>query len=154
MVYLDWKLKVIKMVDDTSIIEMHDTWLTVNSIVGCTNGCKYCFLQATGDNKARPRIKADAAKAISCLFSSKYYTTSIPICLLPNTDPFLNDAHKLTVIDDFGYLVAPLDDYYKAGEESAYIIRGKAWVNNHAHLVKVKDSCDIKYLYYYLKISY
>ncbi len=32
-------------------------------------------------------------------------------------DSFLNDAHKLTVIDDFGYLVAPLDDYYKAGEE-------------------------------------
>ena len=81
------------MVDDTSIIEMHDTWLTVNSIVGCTNGCKYCFLQATGDNKARPRIKADAAKAISCLFSSKYYTTSIPICLLPNTDPFLNETN-------------------------------------------------------------
>ena len=25
--------------------------------------------------------------------------------------------YKLTVIDDFGYLVAPLDDYYKAGEE-------------------------------------
>ena len=32
-------------------------------------------------------------------------------------DPFLNDAHKLTVIDDFGYLVKPLDKYYKAGEE-------------------------------------
>ena len=79
------------MVDDISIIEMHDTWLTVNSIVGCTNGCKYCFLQATKDNLARPRILADAAKAISCLFSSKYYTTSIPVCLLPNTDPFLNE---------------------------------------------------------------
>ena len=25
--------------------------------------------------------------------------------------------YKLTVIDDFGYLVAPLDDYYKVGEE-------------------------------------
>lgn len=32
-------------------------------------------------------------------------------------DPFSNDAHKLTVIDDFGYLVKPLDKYYKAGEE-------------------------------------
>lgn len=81
------------MVDDTSIIEMHDTWLTVNSIVGCTNGCKYCFLQATKDNLARPRILADAAKAISCLFSSKYYTTNIPVCLLPNTDPFLNETN-------------------------------------------------------------
>ena len=81
------------MVGDTSIIEMHDTWLVVNSIVGCTNGCKYCFLQATKDNLARPRILADAAKAISCLFSSKYYTTNIPVCLLPNTDPFLNETN-------------------------------------------------------------
>ena len=81
------------MVDDTSIIEMHDTWLTVNSIVGCTNGCKYCFLQATGDNRTKPRIKATATEAISCLFSSKYYTTNIPVCLLPNTDPFLNDKN-------------------------------------------------------------
>ena len=81
------------MVGDTSIIEMHDTWLVVNSIVGCTNGCKYCFLQAANDNMTRPRIIADAAKAISCLFSSKYYTTTIPVCLLPNTDPFLNDKN-------------------------------------------------------------
>ena len=87
------------MVDDTSIIEMHDTWLTVNSIVGCTNGCKYCFLQATNDNLARPRVLADAAKAISCLFSSKYYTTHIPVCLLPNTDPFLNE-HNMSYVKE------------------------------------------------------
>ena len=28
-----------------------------------------------------------------------------------------NGEYKLTVIDDFGYLVKPLDQYYKAGEE-------------------------------------
>ena len=28
-----------------------------------------------------------------------------------------NGEYKLTVIDDFGYLVKPLDKYYKAGEE-------------------------------------
>lgn len=32
-------------------------------------------------------------------------------------DPYLNGKYKLTVIDDFGYLVEPLDNYYKAGEE-------------------------------------
>ena len=32
-------------------------------------------------------------------------------------DPYLNGKYKLTVIDDFGYLVEPIDNYYKAGEE-------------------------------------
>lgn len=32
-------------------------------------------------------------------------------------DPYLNGKYKLTVIDDFGYLVEPLDNYYKDGEE-------------------------------------
>lgn len=75
------------------IIQMHDSWLVVNSIIGCTNGCKYCFLQATSDNIARPKIKVDASKAIEMLYSSKYYDSNIPICLLPNTDPFLNQVN-------------------------------------------------------------
>ena len=58
---------------------------------------------------------------------------------------YITDEELLCVAEDCGN--------YNAGEESAYIIRGKAWVNNHAHLVKMKDSCDIKYLYYYLKIA-
>ena len=58
---------------------------------------------------------------------------------------YITDEELLCVAEDCGN--------YNAGEESAYIIRGKAWVNNHAHLVKMKDTCDIKYLYYYLKIA-
>ena len=58
---------------------------------------------------------------------------------------YITDEELLCIAEDCGN--------YKAGEESAYIIRGKAWVNNHAHLVKVKDNCDIRYLYYYLKIT-
>lgn len=72
------------------IIQMHDSWLTINSIVGCTNGCKYCFLQSTSDNLSRPNYKVSAPIAIDMLQSSKYYEPTIPVCLLPNTDPFLN----------------------------------------------------------------
>lgn len=76
-----------------SIIEMHDTWLVIDAIQGCTNGCKYCLLQATGDNQAKPKIKVPAAQAISCLFSSKYYDPEMPISLLPGTDAFLNKTN-------------------------------------------------------------
>ena len=58
---------------------------------------------------------------------------------------YLTDEELLCITEDCGN--------YNAGEESAYIIRGKAWVNNHAHLVKTKESCDVKYLYYFLKIA-
>ena len=58
---------------------------------------------------------------------------------------YITDEELLCVAEDCGN--------YNAGEESAYIIRGKAWVNNHAHLVKMKEGCDIKYMYYYLKTA-
>lgn len=58
---------------------------------------------------------------------------------------YLTDDELLCIAEDCGN--------YNAGEESAYIIRGKAWVNNHAHLVKTKEACDVKYLYYFLKIA-
>lgn len=32
---------------------------------------------------------------------------------------------------------------YGPGEASGYIIRGKAWVNNHAHVLIPKDCCNI-----------
>jgi type I restriction enzyme S subunit len=40
-----------------------------------------------------------------------------------------------------------------AGDKSAYIIEGKSWVNNHAHILKVRNSISDKYLEYYLVFS-
>lgn len=77
----------------SNIIDMHDTWLSIDSIQGCTNGCKYCFLQGKGDNLSEPKIIASASETISYLFSSKYYDSRIPLCLLPGTDPFLNEIN-------------------------------------------------------------
>ena len=76
-----------------SVIEMHSTWLAVNSIVGCTNGCKYCFLQTKNENLKKPNIIVDEKTAIKELLESKYYDKSIPINLLPNTDSFLNQTN-------------------------------------------------------------
>ena len=81
------------MEKNKNVIEMHSTWLAVNSIIGCTNGCKYCFLQATGDNTRKPKIIVPAKEAINQLMESKYYNPEIPIFLVPNTDPFLNESN-------------------------------------------------------------
>lgn len=58
---------------------------------------------------------------------------------------FLTDEQLLCIAEDCGN--------YSAGMESSYIINGKAWVNNHAHIVKMKDCCNINYLHQYLKIT-
>ena len=55
---------------------------------------------------------------------------------------YLTDDTLLCIAEDCGN--------YRDGEESSYIITGKAWVNNHAHLVKPNDDCDITFLHYYL----
>ena len=59
---------------------------------------------------------------------------------------YLTDETLLCIAEDCGN--------YNAGDESSYIITGKAWVNNHAHLVRPKEGiCIITYLHYYLTIS-
>lgn len=78
-----------------SVIQMHDTWLAINSIVGCTNGCKYCFLQGSNDNVSKPKYLVSADEAVEQLLNYKYYCSDIPVCLLSNTDPFLNEKNIL-----------------------------------------------------------
>ena len=51
---------------------------------------------------------------------------------------YLSDFEGLCIAEDCGN--------YKAGEESAYIVKGKIWVNNHAHLLKCKENYNLYFL--------
>lgn len=55
---------------------------------------------------------------------------------------FLTNFDMLCIAEDCGL--------YNSKEETAYIVRGKAWVNNHAHIIKPKNEAELQYLYYYL----
>lgn len=50
---------------------------------------------------------------------------------------YITDYHALCLAEDCGA--------YGAGEASAYIVSGKAWINNHAHVLVPKECCDIVY---------
>lgn len=76
-----------------AVIEMHSSWLAINSIIGCTNNCKYCLLQATNDNRNIPKALVTPKTAVKELLNYKYYDLNIPVCLLPNTDAFLNEKN-------------------------------------------------------------
>jgi type I restriction enzyme S subunit len=42
--------------------------------------------------------------------------------------------------------------FLEAGRAKAYMIRGKSWVNNHAHVLRAKDGMPNEYLMHYLNI--
>lgn len=86
-----------------AVVEMHSSWLAINSILGCPNGCKYCLLQATGDNCSLPKQLATPKEVVEKLLDYKYYDKDIPLCLLPNTDVFVNPKN-------FKYLMELLDE--------------------------------------------
>lgn len=82
-----------------SVVEMHSSWLAINSVVGCTNNCRYCLLQSTGNNRQQPKVIATPKEAVEQLVNYKYYDKDIPICILPNTDVFLNEQNILYLLD-------------------------------------------------------
>ena len=56
---------------------------------------------------------------------------------------YLSDFDGLCIAEDCGN--------YAAGEASSYIVKGKIWVNNHAHLLKCKDNMNIYFLNEYFR---
>jgi len=88
------------------LVEMHSSWLVLNSIVGCTNACKYCLLQDKDNNICKPTILGTPEETIKELLNFKYYDLLIPVCLFPNTDIFLNE-------DNINYLLETLNELEK-----------------------------------------
>ena len=80
-----------------SVIEMHFSWFAINSIVGCPNWCKYCLLQVTNDNNCLPKELATPKESVKQLLEYKYYDEDIPVCLLPNTDVFVNPKNYYVI---------------------------------------------------------
>ena len=57
---------------------------------------------------------------------------------------YLMDCTAICLAEDCGA--------YGAGEATSYIISGKSWVNNHAHVLIPNDCCDINYANAYFRI--
>lgn len=102
-------------------VEMHTTWLALNSVIGCTNGCQYCFLQSTNKNISKPIYLKSSEKAIEDLLNSKYYLDNIPVCLLPNTDVFLNQSNMQ-------YLKSLLQEIEKRNLKNPIILVTKCYI--------------------------
>ncbi len=122
-----------------NIIEMHASWIAVNAIRGCYNRCKYCFLQSEGKNCAYPEIICSPDKAIDELLNSIYYDPRIPVCLLPETDAFLNDSNTK-------YILSLLDELEKRNVLNTIIIVTKCLIPNYV-IDKLKSMKNQKVIY-------
>ena len=57
---------------------------------------------------------------------------------------YLMDCNAICLAEDCGA--------YGAGEHTSYIVSGKCWVNNHAHVLIPKECCDIEFANDYFRI--
>lgn len=114
-----------------AVVEMHSSWLAINSVLGCPNGCRYCLLQATNDNECRPKELVTPKEAVEELLKYKYYDENIPLCLLPNTDVFVNQKNT-------AYLLELLDEIEKRKVKNDLIIITKCNITDSV-IEKVKQ---------------
>lgn len=128
-----------------ALIEMHSSWLAINTIIGCSNGCKYCFLQSEGKNLCAPQILCSPSKAVEELLNYKYYNPKIPVCLLPGTDAFLN---KTNII----YLINLLDELNKKNVLNDLVLVTKCYIPkfviNKLYEIKKSNRNVVVYLSY------
>lgn len=65
----------------------------------------------------------------------------------------LLDHVKDYIFDDRLVLLGEDGAKWGPNEDSAYIVEGKTWVNNHAHVLKPYEYLDYRLLVYYLKMA-
>lgn len=80
---------------------------------------------------------------------SKRESGNIPYYGATGLLDYINDY----IFDDTLVLLGEDGAKWGAGDDSAFIISGKTWVNNHAHVLKPYTFLNERYLVYYLKMS-
>lgn len=113
------------------LVDMHSSWLVINSILGCTNACKYCLLQDKGKNLCAPKILGTPKEAVEELKTFKFYDESLPLCLFPNTDIFLNQNNIM-------YLLETLNELEKNNINNDLILITKCLIPDYV-LKRLKD---------------
>ncbi len=73
------------------LIKQHDSWISIDPVVGCNAGCKYCVLQTTFRNDIKPKVYASPETIGDHLRESKFYHEDEVLCLFNYTDALLTE---------------------------------------------------------------
>ncbi|MEK3835984.1 hypothetical protein [Paenibacillus sp. FSL R7-0128] len=70
------------------VVYQHASWLSVNPIQGCPKQCQYCFLQSINKIGVKPEVLASIDETIELILTSPFYSETVPLCFLSETDAF------------------------------------------------------------------
>ncbi len=127
-------------------------------ISGIDDLVKSQFIEMFGEPKNSPdavsfetafTIRDDLRKPINDAVRSEMHTGQLYPYYGANgqvdsINDYLMDFDAICLAEDCGA--------YGAGEHTSYIVSGKCWVNNHAHVLIPKECCDIDFANVYFRI--
>lgn len=138
---------------------INDTMETYKKLIAATDELvKSQFIVMFGEPKNSPdavsfetafTIRDDLRKPINDAVRSEMHTGQLYPYYGANgqvdsINDYLMDCDAICLAEDCGA--------YGAGEHTSYIVSGKCWVNNHAHVLIPKECCDIEFANIYFRI--
>ena len=138
---------------------INDTMESYKKLISATDELvKSQFIVMFGEPKKNPNavsfetaftIRDDLRKPINDAVRSEMHTGELYPYYGANgqvdsINEYLMDCNAICLAEDCGA--------YGAGEATSYIVSGKCWVNNHAHVLIPKDCCDIEFAHVYFRI--
>ena len=138
---------------------MNETKKTYQKLIFATDELvKSQFIEMFGEPKNSPdvvnletafTIRDDLRRPINDAVRSEMHTGKLYPYYGANgkvddINEFLMDCDAICLAEDCGS--------YGAGEPTSYIVTGKCWVNNHAHVLIPKENCDIEFANVYFRI--
>ena len=138
---------------------MDDTKKSYQKLIAATDELvKSQFMVQFGDPKSNQNsvsfeaaftIRDDLRKPINDAVRSEMHTGKLYPYYGANgqvdsINDYLMDCTAICLAEDCGA--------YGAGESTSYIVSGKCWVNNHAHILIPKECCDIEFANIYFRI--
>ena len=138
---------------------INDTMETYKKLIAATDELvKSQFIVMFGEPKNSPdavsfetafTIRDDLRKPINDAVRSEMHTGQLYPYYGANgqvdsINDYLMDCNAICLAEDCGA--------YGAGEHTSYIVSGKCWVNNHAHVLIPKECCDIEFANVYFRI--
>jgi DNA repair photolyase len=83
---------------DYPVIRQHDSWLSVDPIVGCSYDCKYCILRVNGLTGQKPQRILSVEETIRILRAHRYFVPGKTVISFGNnTDAFLPENEETTL---------------------------------------------------------
>ena len=138
---------------------INDTMEAYKKLISATDELvKSQFIDMFGEPKNSPdavsfetafTIRDDLRKPINDAVRSEMHTGQLYPYYGANgqvdsINDYLMDCNAICLAEDCGA--------YGAGEHTSYIVSGKCWVNNHAHVLIPKECCDIEFANVYFRI--